>query len=184
MVARPRMTRCRWILLAGHEAAGIAVVRVGKQLRVPRCELEGLLGSPITWPLPTVDVAHGTESNARSSTVSGMRSVAGGAITNWSYRRSSAAKSRTVNPVVFACRCSSSSSYASNPWASPPRRTGCPRCRSAPPIGSHAGVVAEGRQRSTAWQLPRGGTRKGQDVIGRAGEHAEQRGLRKVTTAV
>jgi len=41
--------------LAGNEADGIPVVRVGRQMRVPRCKLEDLLGSSITWPLPTVD---------------------------------------------------------------------------------------------------------------------------------
>jgi excisionase family DNA binding protein len=40
--------------LAGDHADGIPVVRIGRQKRVPRCKLEGLLGSPITWPLPTV----------------------------------------------------------------------------------------------------------------------------------
>ncbi len=30
---------------------GIAVVRYGKLLRVPRCRLEEQLGGPLTWPI-------------------------------------------------------------------------------------------------------------------------------------
>lgn len=37
--------------LATDGAAGIPVVRYGKQFRVPRYKLEDALGGPITWPL-------------------------------------------------------------------------------------------------------------------------------------
>jgi hypothetical protein len=36
--------------LATDGVAGIPVVRYGRQLRVPRCRLEDVLGGPITWP--------------------------------------------------------------------------------------------------------------------------------------
>jgi excisionase family DNA binding protein len=34
-------------------AAGLKVIRVGRQLRVPRTALEEMLGGPITWPPST-----------------------------------------------------------------------------------------------------------------------------------
>jgi hypothetical protein len=39
--------------LATNGAVGLPVVRVGRQLRVPRFQLERLAGGPITWPPPT-----------------------------------------------------------------------------------------------------------------------------------
>ena len=40
----------RYLASGGKE--GLPVVRVGRLLRVPRVELEKLIGGPITWPLP------------------------------------------------------------------------------------------------------------------------------------
>jgi hypothetical protein len=37
--------------LATSGAAGLPVVRYGKQLRVPRVKLEEALGGPISWPI-------------------------------------------------------------------------------------------------------------------------------------
>ena len=42
--------------LATDGATGLPVVRLGRQLRVPRFQLERLAGGPITWP-PTIDAA-------------------------------------------------------------------------------------------------------------------------------
>ena len=39
----------RYLASGGKE--GLPVVRVGRLLRVPRVELEKLIGGPITWPL-------------------------------------------------------------------------------------------------------------------------------------
>ena len=33
---------------------GLPVIRMGRQLRVPRLALEDMTGGPITWPLPSV----------------------------------------------------------------------------------------------------------------------------------
>ncbi len=40
----------RHLVAGGRD--GLPVVRVGRLLRVPRAELERLVGGPITWPLP------------------------------------------------------------------------------------------------------------------------------------
>ncbi len=42
--------------LATDGATGLPVVRLGRQLRVPRFQLERLAGGPISWP-PTTDAA-------------------------------------------------------------------------------------------------------------------------------
>ena len=39
-------------------ASGMPVIRLGRQLRVPRAVLEDWIGGPITWPIPTT---HPTE---------------------------------------------------------------------------------------------------------------------------
>jgi hypothetical protein len=40
----------RHLVAGGRD--GLPVVRIGRLLRVPRAELEKLVGGPITWPLP------------------------------------------------------------------------------------------------------------------------------------
>ena len=39
--------------LATGGASGMPVIRLGRQLRVPRALLEQWIGGPITWPIPT-----------------------------------------------------------------------------------------------------------------------------------
>jgi excisionase family DNA binding protein len=41
--------------LATNGAEGLCAYRFGKQIRIPRCQLEELLGGPITWPISTDD---------------------------------------------------------------------------------------------------------------------------------
>jgi Helix-turn-helix domain len=55
-----RVGRTAAYLLAKRHLAdggrdGLPVVRIGRLLRVPRAELEKLVGGPITWPLPGPD---------------------------------------------------------------------------------------------------------------------------------
>ena len=38
--------------LATGSASGMPVIRLGRQLRVPRALLEQWIGGPITWPIP------------------------------------------------------------------------------------------------------------------------------------
>ena len=38
--------------LATASASGMPVIRLGRQLRVPRALFEQWIGGPITWPLP------------------------------------------------------------------------------------------------------------------------------------
>ena len=45
----------RYLATCGVE--GLPVLRVGHQLRVPRCGLEELVGGPITWPPPDAEPA-------------------------------------------------------------------------------------------------------------------------------
>ena len=42
--------------LATDGASGMPVIRLGKQLRVPRALLERWMGGPITWPIPKVRI--------------------------------------------------------------------------------------------------------------------------------
>ncbi len=39
--------------LATGAASGMPVIRLGRQLRVPRALFEQWIGGPITWPIPT-----------------------------------------------------------------------------------------------------------------------------------
>ena len=39
--------------LATDSASGMPVIRLGRQLRVPRALFEEWIGGPITWPIPT-----------------------------------------------------------------------------------------------------------------------------------
>jgi hypothetical protein len=53
-IGRPSAYDLARQFLATNGATGLPVVRVGRQLRVPRSQLERLAGGPITWP-PTTD---------------------------------------------------------------------------------------------------------------------------------
>lgn len=55
--------------LATAGGAGIPVVRYGRQLRVPRCRLEDVLGGPITWPPHPPAVPSGPPSDASSKPI-------------------------------------------------------------------------------------------------------------------
>jgi Helix-turn-helix domain len=50
----------RLYLATGGAHNLLPVVRCGKQLRVPRCKLEEMLGGPITWPPLPYERAGGT----------------------------------------------------------------------------------------------------------------------------
>ena len=39
--------------LATSGASGMPVIRLGRQLRVPRALFEQWIGGPVTWPIPT-----------------------------------------------------------------------------------------------------------------------------------
>ncbi len=53
--------------LASQGTSGLPVVRVGKQLRVPRWQLERMLGGPITWPPPRRGIAAPLPTQSRMS---------------------------------------------------------------------------------------------------------------------
>ena len=57
--------------LATGGASGMPVIRLGRQLRVPRALLEQWIGGPITWPIPTT---HPTEPVAIASPVASKSS--------------------------------------------------------------------------------------------------------------
>jgi hypothetical protein len=40
-------------LLATQSRTGMPVIRLGRQLRVPRALFEQWIGGPVTWPIPT-----------------------------------------------------------------------------------------------------------------------------------
>ena len=42
---------CEYLATGG--ASGMPVIRLGRQLRVPRSSFEQWIGGPITWPIPT-----------------------------------------------------------------------------------------------------------------------------------
>ena len=57
--------------LATGGASGMPVIRLGRQLCVPRARLEQWIGSPITWPIP---MTHATEPVAIASPVASKSS--------------------------------------------------------------------------------------------------------------
>ena len=57
--------------LATGGATGMPVIRLGRQLRVPRVLLEQWIGGPITWPIPT----HARPSSAIASPVASVTSM-------------------------------------------------------------------------------------------------------------
>lgn len=56
-VGRTKAYEMARAFLASNVDDGLPVVKVGRQLRVPRHSLEDVLGAPITWPIPIVDLA-------------------------------------------------------------------------------------------------------------------------------
>jgi hypothetical protein len=50
-IGRTAAYRLATLYLETGGAAGLPVVRYGRQLRVPRAKLEESLGGPITWPI-------------------------------------------------------------------------------------------------------------------------------------
>ena len=76
--------------LATGGADGMPVIRLGRQLRVPRALFENWLGGPITWPIPTqsrasaaiampvasaTSMPHATRPRTRLSTNAGQPSI-------------------------------------------------------------------------------------------------------------
>lgn len=80
-VSRTTAYRLVHLYLAAGGRDGVPVVRVGGQLRVPRVELEKLIGGPVQWPpvvqpAPVIDLQDRRPAAARRRPA--QRSSAGG----------------------------------------------------------------------------------------------------------
>ena len=93
--------------LATGGSTGIPVVRYGRQLRVPRCRLEDVLGGPLTWP-PHAGVCGGSTRRPvveapcvappRGWNASGHASLVGTAMKTW---KTSQPRSMRITPPTL-----------------------------------------------------------------------------------